>query len=60
MVCSNLLDLLGLLVHNIGGVAYVVVNELLIADVDEGHKECHRCKDETEAPERNNLDQIVG
>lgn len=60
MVAGELLDLFGLLVDNVGGVLDVVVNELLIRLVDEWAEEEDRSGNEGEAPEWNDLDQVVG
>lgn len=59
VVSGKLLDLAGLLVGNIGSLVEVVVNELLVGLVDEGSKEQNGGSDKREAPEWNDLDQIV-
>ena len=60
MVAGELLDLFGLLVDNVGGVLDVVVNEFFIRLVDKRAEEEDRGGDESEAPEWNDLDQVVG
>jgi len=60
MVASELLDLLGLGVDDVGCVLDVVVDELLIRLVDERGEEDDRGGDQGEAPEWNDLDQVVG
>ena len=60
VVASKLLDLLGLLVHNVGSMADVVIDNLLIADIDQRAEEHNRSTNQAHSPEWNNLDQIVG
>jgi hypothetical protein len=60
MVASELLDLLGLGVDDVGCVLDVVVDELLVRLVDERGEEDDRGADQGEAPEWDDLDQVVG
>jgi hypothetical protein len=60
MVASELLDLLGLGVDDVGCVLDVVVDELLVRLVDERGEEDDRGGDQGEAPEWDDLDQVVG
>jgi len=60
MVASELLDLLGLGVDDVGCVLDVVVDELLVRLVDERGEEDDRGVDQGEAPEWDDLDQVVG
>jgi hypothetical protein len=59
-VAGKLLNLLGLLVHNVGSMADVMINDLLIADVDQRGEEHNRSTNQAHPPEWHNLDQIVG
>jgi hypothetical protein len=59
-VASELLDLLGLGVDDVGCVLDVVVDELLVRLVDERGEEDDRGGDQGEAPEWDDLDQVVG
>ena len=60
MVAGELLDLLGLLVDDVRSILEVVVDELLICLVNERAEEEDRGGEEAEAPEWDNLDQVVG
>lgn len=60
MVAGNLLDLLSLLVDDVGDVGKVVVDELLVGLVEEGAEEDGRGRDQGKTPERNDLDKEVG
>jgi hypothetical protein len=60
MVASELLDLLGLGVDDVGCVLDVVVDKLLVGLVDERGEEDNRGGDQGEAPEWDNLNQVVG
>lgn len=60
MVAGKLLNLLGLLVHNVGSVADVMVDDLLVADIDQRDQEHNRSTDQAHSPKWHNLDQIVG
>ena len=60
VVAGELLDLLGLLVDNVGGVGNVVIDELLVSLVDERSKEEDGGEEESKAPKWDNLDQVVG
>jgi hypothetical protein len=60
MVAGELLDLLGLGVDDVGCVLDVVVDELLVRLVDERGEEDDRGGDQGEAPEWDDLDQVVG
>lgn len=60
VVASELLDLLGLLVDNIGGVGDVVIDELLVGFVNERSHEQDRRGDESKTPQWDDLDQVVG
>ena len=57
---SELLDLLGLLVDDVGRISDVVVDELLVRLVDERCEEEDRGGDKSKTPNRDNLDQVVG
>ena len=57
---SDLLDLNGLLVDNTGHVANLSINGLLVLRVDEWSQEEDGSADQREAPEWDNLDQVVG
>ena len=59
-MASELLDLLGLGVDDVGCVLDVVVDELLVRLVDERGEEDDRGGDQGEAPEWDDLDQVVG
>ena len=59
-MASELLDLLGLLVDNAGGIGDVVVDELLVGLVDERCEEEDRGRDESKTPQWDDLNQIVG
>jgi hypothetical protein len=60
MVACELLDLLGLLVDHIGGVLHVVVDKLFVRLIDERGKEKNGCGEQAEAPDGDDLDQVVG
>lgn len=60
MVAGELLDLLGLGVDDVGCVLDVVVDELLVRLVDERGEEDDRGTDQGEAPEWDDLDEVVG
>jgi hypothetical protein len=60
VVAGKLLDLLGLLVDNIGGIVDVVVDELFIRLVYEWAEEEDGGRDESKTPEWDDLNQIVG
>jgi hypothetical protein len=60
MVASELLDLLGLGVDDVGCVLDGVVDKLLVRLVDERGEEDDRGADQGEAPEWDDLDQVVG
>ena len=60
MLVSKPLDLLGLLVGNVVTLLQLSVNNLLVLDVDEGAEEGNECRDQSQAPKRNELDQEVG
>ena len=57
MEAGDLLDLFRLLVDDGGGTSHVVVNELLLADVDERYEEGYGCAGRAEAPEVYDLDE---
>jgi hypothetical protein len=59
-VAGKLLNLFGLLVHNAGSMADVVVDDLSIADIDQGDKEHNRSTNQAHSPKWHNFDQIVG
>ena len=59
MACE-LLDLLGLLVDDVGGVCEVVVDKLLVGLIDKWTKEENGGRNEGETPEWDDLDEIVG
>jgi hypothetical protein len=59
MVAGEFLDLLGLGVDDVGCVLDVVVNQLLVRLVDERGEEDDRGGDQGEAPEWDDLDQVV-
>jgi len=56
VVGSEVSDLLGLLVHNIGGIVDVVVNELLVGLVDKRSEEEDTCGEKSHTPEWDDLD----
>lgn len=60
MVACELLDLFGLLVCDVGRLREVVVDEFLICLVDKRCEEQDGGRDETQAPEWNKLNQVVG
>jgi len=60
VVAGKLLNLLGLLAHNFGSMADVMVDTLLIADIYQGDEEHNRSTNQAHSPEWHNLDQIVG
>lgn len=57
---SNLLNLDGLLIHNAGHVADLGIDGLLVLLVDEWSQEEDGSADQSESPEWDNLDQVVG
>ena len=59
-MAGKLLNLLGLLVHNVGSMADMMVNNLLVADIDQRDEEHNRSTNQAHSPEWHNLDQIVG
>lgn len=59
MVAGELLDLISLLVDNVGGIGDVVVDELLVGLVDERCKEEDGGGDEGKTPQWDDLDQVV-
>ena len=60
VVAGKLPNLLGLLAHNVGSMADVVVDDLPIADINQGDEKHNRSTYQTHSPERYNLDRIVG
>jgi len=60
MVTGELLNLLGLLVDDVGDFGDVVVNHFLVVLVDKGCEEDDEGGEEGEAPEWENLDKEVG
>lgn len=60
MLVSKTLDLLGLLVGNVVALLQLSINDLLVLDVDEGTEEGNECRDQSQAPERDELDEEVG
>lgn len=60
VLASDLSQLLGLRVHDIRGLLEMVVNELLVGGVNEGHDEKRGRAEEREAPVGHDLDQVVG
>jgi len=56
----NLLDLLGLLVDDGRGFGKVGIDEFLVGLVDQWGEEENGSSNKREAPERNNLNEIVG
>lgn len=59
-VASELLDLLRLLVHNLGNVIDLFIDEALVGLVDKRSEKENAGGDERQTPQRNNLNQIVG
>lgn len=59
VVTGELLNLLGLLVDDIGGIFDVMVNDLLVSLIDERRKEEGRGGDECKTPQWDDLDQVV-
>lgn len=59
MVAGEVLDLLALLVDNIGGIGNVVIDKLLVGLVDEGCEEEDGSGDKRQTPEWDDLDQVV-
>jgi len=59
MLAGESLDLLALLVDNLGGIGNVMVNELLVHLVDEGSQEEDGGGDKRQTPEWDDLDQVV-
>lgn len=60
VVSSDLLDLNSLLVGDAGSVAHVVVDEVLVGAVDQWSQEEGGSTNQREAPEWNDLDEVVG
>jgi hypothetical protein len=60
VVAGELLDLLGLLVDNVGSVGKMMVNEFLVGLVNQGTEEKNRCRDECQTPQWDDLDEVVG
>lgn len=60
MLAGELLYLLGLLVDDGRGFGEVGIDELLVGLVDQWGDEEDGSSDERQAPERNDLDQVVG
>lgn len=57
---GNVPHLGGLRVNQLGSLLKLLVNELLVADVDEGNEEDDGGSDDGKAPVRDKLDQEVG
>jgi len=59
VVASKILDLLGLLVDDVGGMGKLAVNQLLVGLVDERCEEDDGGREEGKTPEWDDLDEIV-
>lgn len=59
MLAGEGLDLLGLIVDDLGGAGEVVIDELLVGLVDKGSKEEDGGGDKRQSPEWYNLDEVV-
>jgi hypothetical protein len=59
-VARKLLNLLGLLVDNIGNVGNMGINKLLVGLVDERCEEEDCSREKAEAPDWDNLDEEIG
>ena len=59
-MASELLDLLGLLIYNTGGMGNLIVDKLLVGLVNERSEEEDGGGEEAETPEWNDLDEVVG
>ena len=59
-MAGELLDLFGLLVDDGGDIVQVGIDELLVGLVDERRDKQDGSREEAEAPEWDNLDQVVG
>jgi hypothetical protein len=60
MVAGEILDLLGLLVDDVGSMLKLAVNQLFVGLVNEGSKEEDGGREEGKTPEWDNLDEVVG
>lgn len=59
MLSSDLFNLSGLLVDNLGCMLDVVVDQFLVAGVKERCHEGDSGRDQRESPERNDLNEVV-
>jgi hypothetical protein len=60
VVASQLLDLLGLLIDDLGGLDDLCVDDFLVGLVGEGGEENDGGRNQSETPEWNDLDEVVG
>ena len=60
MLAGHLTDLGGLGIHNLGELLDLSVDEGLVRSVDQGAEEENRSTDESEAPEGDDLNEVVG
>ena len=60
MVTSEVFDLMSLLIHDTREVGKLLVDDFLVAEIDQRAQVEYGCTDEAEAPERDDLDEKVG
>lgn len=59
VLAGDLAQLLGLAVDQVGGLLEVVVDELLVGGIDQGNEEQEGGGNQSKAPVRDDLDQVV-